>query len=300
VIQPNRVVVFSKDKEFCELLEKQIANKLPIQLNPDSIDANALVLVDEKGAPPLSDILKTSPRNLVHWLGRQANSKHIEFILKHRLNHLIGFDAQRTPYEITLLLRKLFAPKIWGLTPYLEDGTLTDGFSLSESKREMVKINEILKVQNWGEFFDSPIDYLTLVANELVSNALYNGPEEKRINQNYPVDRKDPVFLKGNELVQVCLGIDSHIVGLSVMDCFGTLTWEKTVENLHRSFTEKTVQHKKGGAGLGLYLAFSHANQFIINRKPSLRTEVICIIEKNRRYKNYKERLKSFHFFEEA
>jgi sigma-B regulation protein RsbU (phosphoserine phosphatase) len=84
------------------------------------------------------------------------------------------------------------------------------------------------------------------------------------------------------------------------MDCFGTLSWEKTVENLNRSFTEKTVQHKKGGAGLGLYLSFSHANQFIINRKAGLRTEVLFIIEKNRRYKNYKERIKSFHFFEEA
>jgi sigma-B regulation protein RsbU (phosphoserine phosphatase) len=300
VIQPNRIVLFSKDKDFCELLEKQIAARLPFQLNPDSLDASALVLIDEKGAPPLSDILKTSPRDFVNWIGRQDDSKHVEFILQHKLNHLIGFDAQRTPYEISQLLNKFESNKLWGLTPYLEKGTSTDGFSLSESKREMVKIDDILKGQDWSDFFDSPIDYLTLVANELVSNALYNGPEEKRSNKDYPVDRKDPVFLKGSELVQVNLGIDSHTVGLSVMDCFGTLSWEKTVENLNRSFTEKTVQHKKGGAGLGLYLAFSHANQFIINRKAGLRTEVVCIIEKNRRYKNYKERIKSFHFFEEA
>ena len=85
-----------------------------------------------------------------------------------------------------------------------------------------------------------------------------------------------------------------------MIDSFGTLTKEKVIQSLHRSFQEKTVEQKQGGAGLGLYLSYSHGHQFIVNSKLGVKTEVIIVIEKNKRYKTYKSRLKSFHFFDEA
>jgi sigma-B regulation protein RsbU (phosphoserine phosphatase) len=72
------------------------------------------------------------------------------------------------------------------------------------------------------------------------------------------------------------------------------------LDNLVRSFKEKSPLDKKDGAGLGLYLTFLHSNQFIVNLRPGFRTEVICIIDKNKRYKQYKSRIRSFHFFEEV
>jgi sigma-B regulation protein RsbU (phosphoserine phosphatase) len=67
-----------------------------------------------------------------------------------------------------------------------------------------------------------------------------------------------------------------------------------------RSFKDKTVMDKKDGAGLGLYLTFLHSNQFIVNFREDCQTEVICVIDKEKRYKQYKERIRSFHFFQEA
>lgn len=300
MIQPDAIAIYSTDQELLEKAQSKLSPLLPVALNPAAITPHTLVFVDDNAGKDLSTLTREIPAHLLCWIGRADDHTHVRLIQSHGLRHLMGFDPIHTPEEMERHTKKLLAKKIWGLAPYLASNIIPDDVSLSESKREMTKIDEIIRQQDWSEFFDSPIDYLTLVANELVSNALYNGPEEKRTNTDYPVDRKNPVFLKGSELVQVHLGIDAHLAALSVVDCFGTLTWEKVIENLNRSFTEKTVQHKKGGAGLGLYLAYSHANQFVVNRRPGLRTEVICLIEKNRRYKTYKQRLKSFHFFEEA
>ncbi|MBY0517455.1 MAG: hypothetical protein K2P81_11125 [Bacteriovoracaceae bacterium] len=277
-----------------------LAPLLTVERSPQELDDHTLVIADEEGAPEIEELLKVVPRSLLFWIGRQDDATHIEFIQKHQLSHLLGFDPIRTPWEAALNLKKILNKKMWGASQYLDAGTMTDGFSLSESKREMDKIKEILTSQDWSDFFDSPVEYLTLVSNELISNALYNGPELKREHAHYPIDRKEPVFLKGSELIQLNIGLDSHCAVLSVMDCFGSLSKEKVIESLARSFKEKTVQNKKGGAGLGLYLAFTQANQFIVNRKAGTRTEVICLIEKNRRYKQFKGRIKSFHFFEEA
>ncbi len=302
MIRPERIAIYTPQDDLFEALASSLKTLVPVVRSPDSLDSRTLVIADERSAPAVEELLKTTPRAWLMWIGQRTDSEHMQFIHEHQLHHLIGLDAQRTPWEAHLHVQKIFSGKLWGLGPYLSSGTMTDGFSLSEShKRGADHIQEILKTQDWSEFFDSPIDHLALIANELVSNALYNGPEDKRsTSAHYPIDRKDPVFLKGTELVQVSLGIDAHAVGLSVMDCFGSLDWEKTVASLDRGFQEKTVQIKKGGAGLGLYLAFSHGNQFIVNRRAGVRTEVICLVEKNRRYRQYKARLKSFHFFEEA
>ena len=300
--KPQRIAIYTAQDDLFEGLASTLAPIAPVLRSPDSLDGTTLVLADERSAPSVQELLRTVPRAWLLWIGQRSDSAHIEFVHEHQLHHLLGLDGLRTPWEAQLHVQKIFSGKLWGLGPYLSSGTMTDGFSLSEThKRGTDHILEILKLQNWTEFFDSPVDHLALIANELVSNALYNGPEDKRTTAaHYPIDRKAPVFLKGSELVQVSVGVDAHAVALSVMDCFGSLDWQKTVASLHRGFQEKTVQHKTGGAGLGLYLAYSHGNQFIINRRAGVRTEVICLIEKNRRYRQYKARLKSFHFFEEA
>ena len=267
--------------------------------NPTELASDHMVVVDQD-LTLLEKLLEIVPLQRLYFVSNRSDEENIELIKKYSLSHLIGYDEKNSAHEILQHLRLFEAKNFWGPGHYLEKGVIPDSISFSESKREMTKIPELVKSQNWDDFFDTPAHYVNLMANELVSNALYNGPEGKRLGADYPVDRKSPVFLKGSELIQLKLGIDSHAAVLSVIDCFGTLTKEKVIQSLHRSFQEKTVEHKKGGAGLGLYLSYSHGHQFIVNSKAGVKTEVIIVLEKNRRYKTYKSRLKSFHFFDEA
>jgi sigma-B regulation protein RsbU (phosphoserine phosphatase) len=190
---------------------------------------------------------------------------------------------------------------MWGLQPYMDKSAELKVISLSDSKFTNEMVQEALGHFDFQDYFTSPLEYIQVMANELISNSLYKGPNRRRQEQGLDTpDRKAPVFLKGSDLVQVTLSMDSKGVALSVQDSFGGLTYDLLMSSLLRSFQEKTAMDKKDGAGLGLYLTYLHSNQFIINFREKFRTEVICIIERNKRYKNYKQRIRSFHFFQEV
>ncbi len=293
-----KLSLFTDNKNIKDALV-ELTRPHRLSINPQEQQSDHLVVVDQD-LNLLEEKIKTVPRQRLFFVSDRSDEENIEIIRKYSLSHLIGYDEKNTALEIMQHYRVFESKSFWGPLHYLERGAVPDSVSFSESKREMNKIPELIKMQNWDDFFDTPADYINLMANELVSNALYNGPEGKRLGADYPVDRKSPVFLKGSELIQMTLGIDTHAAVLSVIDCFGTLTQEKVIQSLYRSFQEKTVENKKGGAGLGLYLAYSHGHQFIVNSKAGVKTEVIIVIEKTKRYKNYKSRRKSFHFFDEA
>ena len=88
-------------------------------------------------------------------------------------------------------------------------------------------------------------------------------------------------------------------LGLSVaVHEFGRLDRDKIVRHLIKCVNNtKFIENKKGGAGAGVYLAFYMANQFVINIEPGKRLEAICILEKNKRYKEYRQRVTSFNYF---
>jgi sigma-B regulation protein RsbU (phosphoserine phosphatase) len=230
-----------------------------------------------------------------------SDEENIDLIKKYTIHHLVGFNPERCCDEINDNIYKIQNKKYWGLDLYLEDDSTIKIHNLSDSKFTHQMVKETLDHLDFSEYFSSPIEYLKVIADELISNSLYKGPSKKRSEQGHAdQDRKSPAFLKGAELVQVTFGMDSQCVGLSVQDSFGSLSFETLVNSLERSFREKTVMDKKDGAGLGLYMAFLHGSQFIVNLRPHFRTEVISIIEKNKRYKTYKQRVRSFHFYEEV
>lgn len=230
-----------------------------------------------------------------------TDEQNIELIKNYQLYHLVGFNPDRCCDEINDNILKIKNKKWWGLDSCLEDNSTIKIHNLSDSKFTQQMVKETLEHLDFSEYFSSPIEYLQVIADELISNSLYKGPSKKRHEQGHgDQDRKSPAFLKGSELVQVTFGMDTDCVALSVQDSFGSLSFKTLIDSLERSFREKTVMDKKDGAGLGLYMTYLHSSQFIVNLKPNFRTEVISIIEKNKRYKTYKQRVRSFHFYEEV
>ena len=245
--------------------------------------------------------LSAIPRGNVYVISPLPDDENMKLIEKYSLMHLVGQNEKIFAAEIIHHIKKQISRKLWGLSSYLDTDANIKIISLSDSKFTGELFQDALGHFDFKDYFASPTEYLQVMANELISNSLYKGPNKKRtaLGQD-SVDRKSPVFLKGSDLVQVTLGMDDKGVALSVQDSFGELSYEVLISSLKRSFEEKTAMDKKDGAGLGLYLTFLHSNQFIINYKPGFRTEVICIIDKNKRYKNYKQRIRSFHFFQEV
>lgn len=245
--------------------------------------------------------LDSVSRDLLYVISPLSDEENMRLIKSLGLCHLVGLNEQVFAQELLCQLSKHQAKNIWGLSHYMEPSSEIKQVSLSDSKFTNEMIKDALSHFNFEDYFSSPFEYIQVMANELISNSLYKGPNRRRQEQGLDgPDRRSPVFLKGSELVQVTLSMDSRGVALSVQDSFGGLSYETLISNLMRSFDEKTALEKKDGAGLGLYLTFLHSNQLIINFRENYRTEVICIIERNKRYKTYKQRIRSFHYFQEV
>lgn len=298
------VAVYTDDAKIFEELKKSAAStNFILHQNPDfdALPNDQFVICDlasfKKHQTDFADV----KRHLLFVLSGEGDESNMRLVEKESLHHLVGLNEGVYGLELMTNLKKVFDRKIWGLARYLGPTAETKSISLSDSKHTNEMIQEALTHFDFQDYFASPNEYLQVMANELISNSLYKGPNRKRHEQGLEAaDRKAPVFLKGSELVQVTLGMDDKGVGLSVQDSFGELSYDILIASLKRSFAEKTPMDKKDGAGLGLYLTLLHSNQFIINYREHFRTEVICIIDKNKRYKNYKQRIRSFHFFHEV
>jgi sigma-B regulation protein RsbU (phosphoserine phosphatase) len=138
-----------------------------------------------------------------------------------------------------------------------------------------------------------------MTTNELTTNAVYNAPvDENDVPKYEKTDRKVKVQLLDTEAVTVAVCHDAERLGIAVSDQFGRLTRDKIVRHLVKCVNNTAfIENKQGGAGAGIYLAFYTANQFVINIEPGKRLEAICILEQNKRYKEYRNRVTSFNYF---
>jgi sigma-B regulation protein RsbU (phosphoserine phosphatase) len=297
----TKIAVFIQDSKIFEAL-KAASNSYEFILNPklEDFSKDHHLICDFVSFEKMKiDLEKIQKENLT-LLSDKSDEMNMQLVEKYHLYHLIGLNEDIFASEVILNLNKLRSKKIWGLSHYVNESGISEIISLNDSKNINELMNKSLSHFDFKDYFSSPVEYIQVMANELISNSLYKGPHKKRAEVGIVIDRKGPVFLKGAELVQVTLGMDDRGVALSVQDSFGGLSYSVLIESLRRSFAEKTAMDKKDGAGLGLYLTFLHSNQFIINFRENYRTEVICIIDKNKRYKNYKQRIRSFHFFQEV
>lgn len=300
----THVAVYAKDAKIFEGLKAAAeSSNFIIHDSPDynEYKENHFIICDVDTFLERKKEFKELAKHQLYVISPGTDEENMKLVEKHELYHLVGMNEAVFGPEIINHLKKTYDQKIWGLKTYTESDADIKILSLSDSKYTNEMIQDALGHFNFDDYFSSPIEYIQVMANELISNSLYKGPNKKRQEAGLDsVDRKSPVFLKGSDLVQVTLGMDNKGVALSVMDSFGGLSYDLLIASLKRSFAEKTVMEKKDGAGLGLYLTFLHSNQFIINYRKDFRTEVICIIEKNKRYKTYKQRIRSFHFFQEV
>lgn len=179
--------------------------------------------------------------------------------------------------EFIVEIRKLFSRDIFGMEKYLHWGfepiqNITrhtdDRFWFIE------QMSDYLRSLLVSERFISKIE---MVADEFLSNALYNAPVDENGKHTY----KDTERTIGRQCTprEKCIfsyAYDGQYFAISIQDNFGSIDRQLIFERIHRSIEEKGAPvQKSGGAGLGLYLSFLTLNKFIINIQPGQKTEMI-------------------------
>ena len=242
-------------------------------------------------------LLVDSPINDVRafYVSNESDEKNISILKRFpKLNHIVGQNSSNLSEEIVRNNKNL--KNRLTLEKYLEDYRLHN--TAVKSKVDFSKVNTLLETLDVDGYFESPIDYLKIITNELLTNAMYHSGKGETFDKRSSMDRSETPKLLDSESIDCCIAVGERHIAICVVDFTGKLTRDLVISNLERSFRERGHQEKRGGAGLGLFLAFSYSNQFVVRTFPGKKTEVICIIEKNKRFKTYKERVTSFHYFE--
>ncbi len=234
-----------------------------------------------------------------------------ELICRRGLMHLCAArpeqeaNAQRLldPAELVVTCEKILRRDIFGLDKYLA------GFGIERARRVIkhagerdglvAQLTEAVRALGAGR---RVVESVSLVADELFTNAVYNAPRDAGGLPRYAhVSRREKIALEAGEYVHLEFGSDGRTFGLSVSDAFGALAPEVLRGAIQRCVSRHDpIEQKAGGAGIGLYAALCHADQLVFNLAPGQRTEVIGLWNLTRKIGGRGAGVASLHVFESA
>ena len=107
------------------------------------------------------------------------------------------------------------------------------------------------------------------------------------------------VELPGNHHVELEICSDGRMLGIAVGDPFGSISPQLVLEYLSNCLrdTMQDIEHKDGGAGLGIASTFAALSHFVVNIDPGRRTEALGLIDIRGRFRDFAKRAKSFNVF---
>jgi hypothetical protein len=193
-----------------------------------------------------------------------------------------SFDAG----ELVATCEKILRRDCFGLDKYMA------GFGIELSHQVIVRAQErdhvierlaaVVRALGGGRRL---VDSVALVADELITNAVYNAPRGSDGQPRYASrSRREKVTLEPTEYVRLDYGSDGRAFGIAVTDNFGGLTPDTIRAGIGRCLTAADqIEQKEGGAGLGIYTALGSVNQLVVNVEEGIRTEVIALWDLERR-----------------
>jgi hypothetical protein len=202
--------------------------------------------------------------------------------------------------ELIVTLQKILQHDIFGIEKYFVWGVTSTSTTITSSRD---KTRVLAMVEEYaGAIGVHPrlASLFTTVADEFVSNAIYNAPIGTDGKSRFAhVPRTQNVSLDPGESVTVKFCCDGRRLGISTTDPFGSISQETILDYLAKCFrkAEDQIDQKSGGAGLGFYQIFDALSHFVVNISPGKRTEMIGLIDIRGSYKDFAVMGKSFNIF---
>lgn len=204
------------------------------------------------------------------------------------------------PDELIITAEKLLRRDLFGLGKYLLWGVEPVRVEIRDSRKKLDYLHEVATYALALGCNERVVELVETVADELVTNAIYNAPRTDDGEPKYArLSRREPVELADDEVGTLEFACDGDYIAVAQIDPFGALTQETVVSYLNRCLVKgpEQLSEASGGAGIGLYRVFQSLSKFVINVDPGHRTEVICLIDLRLTMKRFRQQAKSFHIF---
>ena len=243
---------------------------------------------------------ETRPRVIV--AGEVGDGAFKTLIEHHEVAHVMACRDEAAELDLLVTLEKLLSNDLFGMGRYFDGGGGDPQRYTCSSASERDELLDWLRVYAAEHRVRSRlVDVLTVAADEMITNALYNAPTDGQGNHPYAqVSRQVPVSLEKPALVEVELRCDGKRLGISTVDPFGSLRPEVVLGSLRRCFRKAEPRPgSTGGAGLGLYLLLGSLSHLIFNVALGKRTEVIGLMDISSNLGRTAAAGKSFNIFVE-
>ena len=292
----SQIIILSSDNKI-NRIAKRVSNALgitPICFNdPDNLLVNgssinnfpSMVLVDSLYHNFLGKIdkLLSNLCKEVHYIsiGSDFSTSLIEFDSEKKiLNNNFGqCYISRQAYA--------FEEKLMCLLNFIQNSTNIDDKYynyISTSHNYIIKqtfdikscIQQFDKYTNSLGFSKITESRLSVIAYEIICNAVYNSPQ--LAGKSYEEVRKNDTKLGDGNHVNFSYVYDGRKFSICCIDNNGTLTYDKIHENLKRSITKGVVRDSenwKYGAGLGFYMLWCSLDELMISVENGKRTVFI-------------------------
>jgi len=314
--EPTLLVVdreASRRRELAQMLRRTVAKALEI----DSItaipsrDACDLVVINYDTLNEVELALLTTgvedPQNRarVVLLSQGKGREELVPLFSNQLasNMLALSDGGVQLDEFLITVKKLLQRDIFGLDKYFTWGISTRQSIITtstEKKAVLLEIQEFCQDIGLSRRFEMAF---INVADELITNAIYNAPVDAEGNRAYRnLPRTHKVEMEPGQEVVVKFCCDGRRLGIAAADAFGSLAPDEVLAYLAKCMRRGTdqVDEKEGGAGLGFYTLYESLSHLIVNISPGVRTEVIGLLDITAGFRAFAGKGKSFNIFMEA
>ncbi len=238
---------------------------------------------------------------LLLFSGRDDREHLVRLFDRYALTNLMAKNGEDFhTADVIVTARKVLTADVFGVEKYFSWGLTPRTLDITRSAQ---KHDVVEAVDAYGQELGIGGRFrqlLQTVADEFVTNALYNAPVDQDGAARYShVDRKVAVALDRDEHVRVQYMSDGERMGIAVRDPFGSIEPQRILHYLAKCLRggKDQVDQKRGGAGLGLYYVFDAVSHFVINIRPGLCTEMIGLTDMRGGYRKFAGRAKSFNLF---
>jgi len=261
------------------------------------VDEQTIVIVDAGLANTRPNLRDKAARAWIAVPGEglaPAEAPTVEALLTAGWSHVVAHPMPILAEELLATVQKLIRGDAFGLEKYIAWGAEIRSYTLEDARDREAAVAALAKDVVAVGLPDRVGSLVSVIADELLANALYAAPVDedgKRFRRSDPRDRGRP--LTGREVVSVRWATDARYLAIEVRDRWGTLDASGVGARLAAGGKQANASTE---GGMGLPLAYACCNQFVIGTAPGALTEVITLLDV--RYKPTElGRSASFHSF---
>jgi phosphoserine phosphatase RsbU/P len=231
---------------------------------------------------------------------RPNRSTLVELISRHALKNLLARNESIDATDLRVTIAKLSGQPIFGLAQYFAAGTPRWSSTVGRASERVDCLSNFEAFAMSQSMPPRRFELLRMVADEFITNAIYDAPVDASGSPRFRhLQRNTDVELAEEERAQIEVLCDERRIGVSVTDPFGSLAPAQLFDYLARGLRKAAdqIDQKEGGAGLGLYTAFTASSHLVVNIAPGKRTEMISILDHATSFRQYSSSQKSFNVF---